>query len=144
MRLAADLMDAGANLFESYQHTMLDRSFAAARYWGAGLTSLERDGRMVWASLRLTDRKAVGYPGRDDADLINVVSTITETDISLIFVEQTDGRVKVSWRAKPGFDVSKVALQFGGGGHTAAAGADIAGEFHEVQQAVLKATRLLV
>lgn len=144
MRLAADLMEAGANLYECYQHTMLDRSFNAARYWGAGLTSLVRDGRMVWATLTLADRKAMNYPGRDDADLINVVSSITEADISLIFVEQKDERIKVSWRAKPGYDVSQVALQFGGGGHTAASGADIPGDLFEVQQAVLEATRKLL
>jgi phosphoesterase RecJ-like protein len=144
MRLAADLMEAGANLFETYQHTMLDRSFAAARYWGSGLSTLQRDGRMVWATLTLAHRKAVNYPGRDDADLINVVSSITEADISLVFVEQKDGRVKVSWRSKPGYDVSQVALQFGGGGHTAASGADISGELIEVQQAVLGATRKLL
>lgn len=143
MRLAADLMDAGANLYECYQHTLLDRSYNAARYWGAALSKLERDAHMVWASLTLADRKTAKYPGRDDADLINMLSSITEADVSLIFVEQKDDSVKVSWRAKPGYDVSKIALQFGGGGHTAAAGADILGEFTEVQQAVLEATRKL-
>ena len=41
--------------------------------------------------------------------------------------------VKVSWRAQPGFDVSKMALSFGGGGHAAASGAEISGSLPEVQ-----------
>jgi phosphoesterase RecJ-like protein len=38
-------------------------------------------------------------------------------------------------------DVSKVAKSFGGGGHQAAAGADIPGNMDEVQPRVLQTTR---
>jgi phosphoesterase RecJ-like protein len=51
--------------------------------------------------------------------------------------------VKVSWRSQNGLDVSKIAGQFGGGGHRAAAGAEIEGTLEEVQKRVLNATRLL-
>jgi phosphoesterase RecJ-like protein len=73
------------------------------------------------------------YPGNDDADLINVISAIDDFDIAMIFVEQRNGTVKISWRSIPGIDVSKIALQFGGGGHPAAAGADIPGTLAEIQ-----------
>ena len=49
--------------------------------------------------------------------------------------------MKISWRAQPGFDVSEVALKFGGGGHKPAAGAEIKGDLERVQQDVLEATR---
>ncbi len=140
LRHAADLMEKGADLPEQYNRALLSRSFFAARYWGAGLSSLERKDRLVWGSLRLADRETSGYAGNDDADLINVISAIDDFDISLIFVEQRNGTVKVSWRSIPGVDVSKIALQFGGGGHPAAAGADIPGSFEEVQPVVLTAT----
>jgi phosphoesterase RecJ-like protein len=144
LRLAAKLMEAGANLPELYRLSLVTRSFEAARFWGAGLSTLEREGRMVWATLSMADRKAAGYPGRDDADLVTVLASIEDADIALIFVEQPDNHIKVSWRAQPGFDVSQVALQFGGGGHPPASGADIAGELIEVQASVLNATRPLL
>lgn len=60
----------------------------------------------------------------------------------MIFVEQSDQRVKISWRAiEDGVDVSQVAKHFGGGGHAAAAGADIPGSLSEIQPLVLKTTR---
>jgi len=60
----------------------------------------------------------------------------------MIFVEQSDRHVKISWRAlEPGIDVSQVAKHFNGGGHAAAAGADIPGALKEIQPVVLKATR---
>jgi phosphoesterase RecJ-like protein len=92
----------------------------------------------------MEDRKAVGYRGRDDADLINVLSSIQDTRIALIFVEQPNRTVKVSWRGQPGVDVSKLALSFGGGGHPAAAGAEIQGNLEEVRSKVLQATQELL
>jgi phosphoesterase RecJ-like protein len=58
-----------------------------------------------------------------------------------MFVEQEKEQVKVSWRATPEFDVSQVAMHFGGGGHTAAAGATISGELREVQSMVINKTK---
>lgn len=143
LRVAADLMETGASLPELYQQTLLNRSFVAAQYWGRGLSRLQREGRLVWTSLSLADREAVGYPGRDDADLINVLTTLNDTDVVIIFVEQAGGKVKVSWRAQPGFDVARIAFQFGGGGHAAAAGAEISGSLEEIQTKVLDVTRRL-
>jgi phosphoesterase RecJ-like protein len=143
LRITANLVEAGGNLYDLYNHSLLLRSFQAVRYWGQGLTKIQREGRMVWTTLTADDRRSAEYSGRDDADLINVVSAIKETDVSLIFVEQNRSLVKVSWRSRPGFDVSQIALHFGGGGHKAAAGADIEGTLEEVQDKVLTATRSL-
>jgi phosphoesterase RecJ-like protein len=142
--MAAELMEAGADLARLYYQSLIQRTFPALRLWGTGLENLERDGRMVWTTLTQANRQAVGYPGKDDADLIQVLSTIEDADISLVFVEQPNGRVKVSWRAQPGFDISKIAVKFGGGGHPAAAGADLSGNLNEVRSAVLSETRLLL
>jgi len=144
LRVAADLMETGVDLPALYQRTLLSRSLNAVRYWGVGLSKISANGRLVWTTLTLEDRQQVGYPGRDDADLINVLSTIEDTDIALILIEQTDERIKVSWRSKPGFDVSQIALNFGGGGHKTAAGAEIDGSLKEVQSKVLNMTQSLL
>jgi bifunctional oligoribonuclease and PAP phosphatase NrnA len=144
MRFAAELMEKGADLPNQYNRALLRHSFQAMQYWGAGLSNLERKDRLVWGTLRQSDREACAYPGNDDADLINVISAIDDFDISLIFVEQKNNSVKVSWRSIPGYDVSKIALDFGGGGHPAAAGADIPGTLDEIQPKVLEATTKLL
>jgi len=141
LRIAAELMDRGANLQVLYRKAMLEKSLEAIRYWGQGLSRIQLEDRLIWTSLTLEDRKVADYPGRDDADLVNILSRIKETDVCVVFVEQTDKTVKVSWRAQPGFDVASIATQFGGGGHKPAAGADIKGNLDRVQEEVLKATR---
>jgi len=144
LRVAADLMETGVDLPSLYQKALFSRSLNAVRYWGTGLAKINADRRMVWTTLSLADRQKIGYPGRDDADLINILSTIEDTDIVLIFIEQADDRVKVSWRSKPGLDVSQIAVNFGGGGHKTAAGAEIEGSLEEVESKVIKATKSLI
>lgn len=141
LRIAADLMEKGANLQQLYRKAMLEKSIQAVRYWGQGLSRIQLEDRLVWTALSLEDRHKVEYPGRDDADLVNILSRIKDTDVCLVFVEQTDGTVKISWRARPGFDVARIATQFGGGGHKPAAGAEIKGDLEQVQSEVLEVTR---
>ncbi|MBS1249231.1 MAG: Bifunctional oligoribonuclease and PAP phosphatase NrnA [Chloroflexi bacterium] len=144
LRVAAMLYETGIDLPKLYEKVLLQHSYEAIRYWGRGLTNIEREGRLIWTTLSLEDRHAVEYPGRDDADLVNVLSTVEDTDICVILIEQCDGTVKVSWRAKPGFDVSEVAMKFDGGGHKPAAGATIPGRLDTITKEVLEETRKLL
>lgn len=144
LELAAGLMQKGADLPEVYNQALMRRSFDAARLWAAGLGRLQRENGLLWTALTLEDRIKVNYPGNDDADLINFLATIEDATIAVIFVEQKEGMVKVSWRALPGVNVSNIALRFGGGGHPAAAGAMIAGTLEAVQEQVLAETLLLL
>ena len=144
MRKAASLMDLGADLANIYREELIMKPFKAVRYWGSGLIKLEHENGLVWTSLTLADREKVGYAGNDDADLVNVLSSVKETEIALIFVEQSHNEVKVSWRARPGLDVSGIAFNFGGGGHAAAAGADISGSLDDVKHRVIIETKKLL
>jgi phosphoesterase RecJ-like protein len=125
---------------ELYTKTLIRRSFSAAQYWGIGLSKLQKKDGVIFTTFTLEDRKKVSYSGNDDADLINLLSSIDSSSIALVFVEQGSNKVKVSWRALPGIDVSKLALTFGGGGHPAASGAEISGGILDIQEKVLSAT----
>jgi phosphoesterase RecJ-like protein len=144
LRQAAQLMDLGANLPDLYYESLMRRSYASTKFWGYGLTHIQQEDGLVWTSLTVDDRKTSGYSGNDDADLINFLSTIDEAKIAIIFVEHKNGHVKVSWRAKPGMDVSQIALSYGGGGHPAAAGADIPGTLADIQPKIIKDTLKLL
>jgi phosphoesterase RecJ-like protein len=145
LRQAADLMELGADLSTLYYRSLVRRTFVEAKYWGAGLSSLEREDGIIWATLTLADRKASGYTGKDDADLINIVSSIDDAEIAIMFVEQNAGKTKISWRGlKPNVDVSQIASQYDGGGHMAASGAELSGSLAEVRERVLEATRKII
>lgn len=145
LRQCARLMETGIDMPELYNRALNRRKIASARYWGAGLSSLKSENGIVYGTLTLEDRQRCGYAGNDDGDLINIISTIEDHTVGMIFVEQTDGHVKISWRAlQPGVDVSPIAKHFKGGGHPAAAGADIPGTMAEIQTLVLEKTRQML
>jgi phosphoesterase RecJ-like protein len=145
LRQTAELMELGVDMSTLYYRSLVRRTFVEAKYWGAGLSSLGRADGILWATLTLADRLASGYTGKDDADLINVISSIDDAEIAIIFVEQSENSTKVSWRGlKPHVDVTKIALQYKGGGHKAASGAEISGNLSDVRERVLTATRYLI
>ncbi len=142
LRQAADLIELGADMTKLYYLSLVRRTFSATKYWGAGLSNLERVDGIIWTTLTLADRKVSGYTSNDDADLISVISSIDEADIAIIFVEQDKNSTKVSWRGlKANIDVAQIASQFGGGGHKAASGAELTGNLEEVRERVLETTR---
>jgi phosphoesterase RecJ-like protein len=134
-------MEHGADLAEIYDLALGRNSIVSLRYWGRGLLSLNADQGLIWSSLSLEDRAAVAYPGPDDADLINVLTSADAYRVAIVFVEQVGDKVKISWRSRPGVDVSTIATVFGGGGHHRAAGAMVEGSLPEVQERVLRTTR---
>ncbi len=144
LALAQQLMQAGAPLYDIYGQSLFKRSHSAIRLWAEGLRTLKLENRIVWAALSLDARKAAGYGGSGDADLIDVLTAVREADVALIFVERPDGKVKISWRAVPGVNVAALAAQFGGGGHAPAAGAEVEGTLAEVQAKVVAATKTVL
>ncbi len=144
LQLCAELIGEGADLANVYKRALVDQSYASAILWGTALSRLQREGRLVWASITLDDRKNAQYSGWDDADLANFLSTIEDSDISVLFNQQKDDKVKVSWRSTGGIDVSELAVQFNGGGHPPAAGAELDGSLQAVQELVLQATKKIL
>lgn len=148
LKITAQLMELGGNLAEIYQKTIVEQSYSAARYWAAGLSKLQMENGLVWTTLSLDDRKNANYQYRDDADLVKVLSAIEGANIAIILTEQTQGYVKISWRLcgslQTNLDVSEIAQKYGGGGHKAAAGADVKGKLDVVLNEVLVDTRMYI
>jgi phosphoesterase RecJ-like protein len=141
LAIAQQLMAAGGSLHSIYDVSLFKRSYTSVRLWAEGMARMQLKHRIVWALLPLEAREASGYLGSGDADLINVLTSVREADVAIVFVERPDGLVKLSWRSIPGINVAAIAAVFGGGGHAQAAGAEIAGTLAEVEERVLKATR---
>jgi phosphoesterase RecJ-like protein len=78
----------------------------------------------------------------DDLDgVVEFPRSIEGVRMALLFREVSQGRVKVSLRSVGDVDVAAFAKEFGGGGHTKAAGLALHGSLAEVQATVLGAAR---
>ena len=101
---------------------------------------LRAGGRVAFTEVFTADYATCGAAPGDTEDLINYPRSIDGVEIALVFIEQADGGTKVSFRARRA-DVSKLAEQFGGGGHKLASGARVPGELAAVREAVLTAAQ---
>ncbi|MCP4542558.1 MAG: bifunctional oligoribonuclease/PAP phosphatase NrnA [Chloroflexi bacterium] len=139
MEAALRLMNAGASLPYITQHSLDCRPTTALLLWRESLSSLQIDDRIARATISQTMRRAAGYLGNGDAGLVSFLISADDADVAVVFVEREIGRVEVSLRAVPGYDVAQVALQFGGGGHALAAGCSFFGSLEEAQTQILAA-----
>ena len=57
LRQCATLMETGVDMPDIYMRSLIKKSFPAAKYWGAGLSSMEQKNGIVWGTLTLQDRK---------------------------------------------------------------------------------------
>ncbi len=141
LQLSAALMEAGADLYSLYNKALISRPYNSAKYWGFALSRMQKKDGVVWTSLTLEDRRNSGYKLDDDADLTNLLSSIEESRVSVLFVEHSTTKTKVSWRSVPGVDVSALAAEFNGGGHPAAAGAELNKSLAETETLVVTRTQ---
>lgn len=140
-RLAADLEAAGARPEILYDLLFEQNSLPRLKLTGLVLERMQvaAAGQLAWSEIRLPDYAATGARPPDTEDLIHFTRSLKGVEVGALFMEQFEGGVKVSLRAKSRVDVRRVAEQFGGGGHALAAGATVPGSLEEVKQRVLAA-----
>jgi len=142
-RFGGQLVDAGANPAAIYNALYEQDTLARVQLRGRILarTTTELDGRLVHTSVTREDFAQTGALPADTEDVVNMTLTVAGTQVAVIFVEQPDGNVKVSFRSRAGLDCSRMAESFNGGGHKAAAGAFVAGPLAAAIDRVLDAVR---
>lgn len=142
-RLAGRLTEAGAVPDQLYKGLYENDSLARLQLIGRVLARIESEleGRLVHTVMHQSDFEATGALPSDSEDVINMLLTITGTEVAVIFVEQKSGGYKISFRSRCDVDCSRLAEQFSGGGHRKAAGAFVAEPFEAAQTRVLDAVR---
>jgi phosphoesterase RecJ-like protein len=142
-RAAAELLEAGARPNEIFNALYEQDTLARLRLMGCILCSAktELEGRLIYTVVQQKDFKATGALPSDTEDIVNMTLNVGGTQMAVIMVEQPNGGFKISFRSRSNVDCSKLAEQFGGGGHKAAAGAFVPGTLAEAQAQVLDAVR---
>jgi bifunctional oligoribonuclease and PAP phosphatase NrnA len=140
--IAAELVRAGANVGEISQKVYENYPRRRVELWRELLDTMRFDstGRIASFSLGLETANRLGVLPEDNEGLIDHLRAIRGVVVAVFFEELPEGKVRVSMRSKsPTADVCAICKQFGGGGHTLAAGARVRGSLAEVEQRVLQA-----
>ncbi|MCD5380562.1 bifunctional oligoribonuclease/PAP phosphatase NrnA [Candidatus Gracilibacteria bacterium] len=140
-RVAAGLMNHGADfrapIFEFYKK----KSFSQSKLWGEILRELQQveiNGNLItYALVKPEHFDNTGTTDEDISGLINeFLSNMENSDVCFLLYPLKDGLIKASFRSKE-MDVSKICQSYGGGGHKLAAGCSVKMEIGDFEKAIL-------
>jgi len=141
LRIAASLIEAGASPGLISEQVFDNRAFGSTKLMGAVLSKLAHtaDGAITWATVDRATFVETGTTDEDTEGLINFVRAVRGTQIGLLFREVHPGVIRISLRCVEKYDVSKIAAEFGGGGHKMASGCSFRGCLTDAQAALVQA-----
>jgi phosphoesterase RecJ-like protein len=115
-RFDLPIADMSRQLFEEHRFAYLQLVAVALQR-----AELDTDRRFVATWITADDLECFGVEMDEAEGLIDIVRRTAEADVSCVLKESAEG-TKVSLRSVTDFDVTTIAMRFGGGGHRAAAG----------------------
>lgn len=123
-RKIATLLETGINPTEIYDKIYDQSKFSKIKLLGRALNSIEliADGKIAYMIITQKDFEEFGAIESDTENFVNYNLSIENVVLGILFIELKNG-FKVSFRSKGNIPVNKLAAEFGGGGHTNAAGA---------------------
>ncbi len=141
LRLAARLVDHGAEPSQVADWLYAKKSAGSLRILGLALASLESRANGQVSALTISrgmfDRAEASS---EDADgIVQYAKSLTGARVGVLFQEFAPGQIRLSFRSDGTVDVNELAGKFGGGGHRVAAGARMEGELGSVRETVLGA-----
>ena len=144
--VAADLLRAGVDPEEMYRLVYASVPVGRLRLMRDALATLEVDAAagLAWIDVPAGALEKYGLSSEDLDGIAEYPRMIAGTRIALLFRDLGHGKVKVSFRSTGNADVHALARQFGGGGHSRASGAMIAGTLDDVRAKVITAARAML
>jgi len=138
-RMAAELIEAGVEPHQVYRRLFEDLPFRRLQLLQRALSSVERydSGAITIAHLTKPDYEDTGALETDSEGVVDHMRAVEGTAVAVLvrelLAEDREGMRKVSLRATDTrVDVSRVAHEFGGGGHPQAAGFSTAAPYPEL------------
>ena len=133
MDIAARLMGIGIPFTEIYNEVLHSHTFAAGRAKGIVMQNAKQtlDGRITFSHISHKDLVSVGADISDLDGVVEYLLSTRGTDVAAFVYEKQNSVIKISFRSQ-GPDVSAVAAEMGGGGHTLAAASSLTGDIETV------------
>lgn len=139
-RAAVKLVEKGAVPNETFRAMYENSSVGSLLLQKRVLSTLElrENDRIAIQTMLRSDIEAAGALYEDAEPLINIPLHCKEVEVSILFKQSDEGRLRCSLRSKGVVNVSLIAQSFGGGGHQTAAGFKCRKGLAETQEEVLQ------
>ena len=124
--LAADLVSFGVSPTYEFRacYETKPQSMVQFQAYVVTNTSFYNGGKIAFAKITRGDMSKFGATDDFTEGIVEVLRTSKNVEIAAILKETKEGYTKVSLRSKT-VDVTPIVIDFGGGGHTFAAGCTI-------------------
>jgi phosphoesterase RecJ-like protein len=123
--IAAEMLKLGVIPGEVFDKIYDQSKFSKFKLLGRSLNTLKLTGNEENVSYMILTQKDFAETGAEESDtdgFVNFALSVENVKIGILFVELKEG-FKVSFRSKGNISVNQLAREYGGGGHTNAAGA---------------------
>jgi bifunctional oligoribonuclease and PAP phosphatase NrnA len=139
LRVAADLVEAGADLSAINRAVYADKPYSTLALWGMMLAGIGQrcDGRIVFASMTAAMLREVGESPTASEGFVDLLASTKAADVTVLFKEVDDASTRVSVRTTERADAVAITSAFGGGGHSRAAGCTVTAPLDEARERVL-------
>jgi phosphoesterase RecJ-like protein len=139
------LLSTGIHAGAIYEQIYERCSQQRVKLLGRVLSNLEymHEGRLAWTMITQTMLRQTGVEHEEIEGFVDIARGIRNVEVSVLFLELPDGKVKISIRSKGDIDVNRFALKFGGGGHHHASGILLQDPIQACVNNVLQETRSL-
>ena len=104
--------------------------------WIVDHMKLLQEGKMAIVAIPKALEQEIGVTEDDMDNISSFPRTVAGVCMAATLRETAEGDTKISVRAVPGYDATKVTARFGGGGHKGAAGASLKMPIAEAAKAV--------
>lgn len=133
LRQAALLSKIGADFQKIQENNFQKTSIKKLKLMGEVLSQIEVDENgIVQSGVSKTTFEKYNADSDDLSGVADMICSIPNTEYSILFTESEEGTVKASLRTrKDEVNVAKVAENYGGGGHTKAAGFRVHGSLNK-------------
>ena len=137
--VVSDLTSKGIKPYLIANNIYNRNNYSGLKLLGEALSTLETDESNYVSWLTVTRKMLNDTKAKDEEieGIIDVATTLNNVEISILFRETKDNKIKVSFRSKGNFDVNNFAGKFKGGGHPNAAGCLCSGKLDEIKEKIL-------
>jgi phosphoesterase RecJ-like protein len=138
MQTASVLMKKGASLSKLVEAVFVNKKISTLKLWGRAFekAKINSENGMITSVLTIRDLEECDASLEDINQVAGILDTVPGARFALVLSEREGGIIKGSLRSEEykGVDVSRIAAEFGGGGHKLASGFEIKGKIVETEK----------
>ncbi|MBR4917255.1 MAG: bifunctional oligoribonuclease/PAP phosphatase NrnA [Fibrobacter sp.] len=125
MQVVGDLIEAGVDFAKIVNETYYTRTYKQTLITGFAMQQCKMalGGKVVYSYITPEDMERFGVTPVELSTVIDTIREVGGTEVAFLLYP-VNGKYKISLRSNYIVDVNAIAKEFGGGGHTRAAGGD--------------------